>query len=95
MLSNERVAGEEHGSGSRAGDKTRIPVDLGELDRQRLIRGWSKKDLAEAIGVVPETVSELYRLSSASPALFAKLKLKFAERAIEEVAARLMGEQVA
>jgi len=99
MLANERVAGDEHDSGPRGKAPRRIPVDLAELDRLSLQRAWSNRDLAEAIDVRPETISEIYREGSATPALFRKLREKFAEpeiaQVLERMAARLMGGTVA
>ncbi len=51
----------------------RVPVNLERLDQERALRGWTKGQLAEAMGVVPETIRELYRSGEATAQTFGKL----------------------
>lgn len=51
----------------------RVTVDLAELDRQRLARGWSRTRLAAQMGTSRAPVDALYKNGWTSPATAAKL----------------------
>jgi hypothetical protein len=92
MSSDESRVGNDHTSGttSMAG---RIPVDLAWLDRQRALRGWVlKRSLAEAIGVRPETVSDMYRDAATGPETWEKLIAALKANPPDEIAIRLLGD---
>lgn len=82
------------GEDSRPANKAqaRVRVDLAELDRQCALRGWNKQGLADAMGVVRETVWTIYRDRSANVLLFAKLTNALEANPPSSIAALLMGE---
>src|SRR2546421_1558937 len=51
----------------------RIPVNLKALDRERLMRGWSKVELAKRMGIGPNMVFLAYSRASRSPSFWPKL----------------------
>jgi hypothetical protein len=54
-----------------------VQVDLASIDRERKIRGWAKQELARHAGLKPGTITEVYRLGSASIQTFAKIARAF------------------
>jgi hypothetical protein len=82
----------EHDSSDQP-DKTRWPVDLQWLDRQRALRGWTRKhDLADALDVRPATISDLYANGWTGAVTWAKLLKALKATPPDEMAVALMGE---
>lgn len=71
----------------------RVEVDLDALTRDRRLRGWSKQDLAEAAGLKPSTISEIYRTGTATEPTWGKLLNAF-DAAPPRDSARRLGKEL-
>lgn len=71
----------------------RLPVDLAVLDRERLLRGWTKARLAEEMGVTPFTVTDIYSRGNAAPETFKKLTDALERSVPSELARSLAAHQ--
>lgn len=70
----------------------RVPVRVAELERERILRGWSKKQLAIEAGLDPNTISQVYRDANASAKVFGRITAALARTEAPAVASRLLAE---
>lgn len=69
-----------------------MPVSRDRLERERILRGWSKEDFAEKAGINPNTLWKVYGSGTASVEIFSRICRTLEAHPPSEIAIRLMGE---